>query len=248
MSQLILWSATAPPWLAFIAIVLVYETFAVGFTLFARRFYSRWQFPSNGSFVPPWISIVGTLNALILAFVIVTLWSHLHAARADVDTEAVTIRRLWRDISPAQRPLILAYSRDVIKDWPQLCGGQGSLDAAKIQRGLERNAQPAIPSLLGQVDGEVDVLTELRNHRLRTAQSGVPEDLWLGGILLSWVLIVITSFVNPERRDMHLALVACTAFAMGLLFWVAVRIDFPYCPGHPVTPVPIQRSIDWMLG
>ena len=99
-----------------------------------------------------------------------------------------------------------------------------------------------------KVDEEVDALTALRNRRLRAAQSGVPEELWLGTIVLSWILIAITSFVHPERRDMHLALVACTALAMGLLLWVAIMIDFPYCGGSSVTPVPLQHSINWMLG
>ncbi len=248
MSQLILWLSNIPPWVAFVAIVLVYETFAIGVSLLGRRLYSHWHFPSNGSFVPPWISIVGGLNALIFAFVIVTLWSNLHAASADVDTEALTVRRLWRDIAPAQRPQVLAYSRAVIRDWSQLCGGQGSAEAGRVQQSLERDAQPATPSLLGQVDGEIDTLTALRNNRLRAAYSGVPEELWLGTIVLSWILIAITSFVHPERRDMHLALVACTALAMALLLWVAVMIDYPYCGGSTVTPVPLQRSVNWMIG
>jgi hypothetical protein len=25
-------------------------------------------------------------------------------------------------------------------------------------------------------------------------------------------------------------------------------IDYPYCGGSTVTPVPLQRSVDWMLG
>jgi hypothetical protein len=155
---------------------------------------------------------------------------------------------LWRDITPAQRPQVLAYSRAVIAGWSQLCGGQGNSEAGRIQHALERYARPATPALLGQVDDEVDALTALRNRRLRAAQSGVPEELWLGTIVLSWILIAITSFVHPERRDMHLALVACTALALGLLLWVAAMIDYPYCGGSTVTPVPLQRSVDWMLG
>lgn len=248
MGQLILWLNSVPPWLAFIAIVLVYEAFAIGVTLLARPLYSRWHFPSNASFVPPWIAIVGGLNALIFAFVIFTVWGNLHAASADVDSEALTVRRLWRDITPSQRPQVLAYSRAVIAGWSQLCGGQGNSEAGRIQHALERDARSATPSLLGQVDEEVDTLTALRNRRLRAAQSGVPEELWLGTVLLSWILIAITSFVHPERRDMHIALVACTALAMGLLLWVAVMIDYPYCGGSTVTPVPLQRSVDWMLG
>jgi hypothetical protein len=198
--------------------------------------------------VPPWISIVGGLNALIFAFIIFTVWANLHAASADVDSEALTVRMLWRDITPAQRPQVLAYSRAVIAGWSQLCGGQGNSEAGRIQHALERYARPATPALLGQVDDEVDALTALRNRRLRAAQSGVPEELWLGTIVLSWILIAITSFVHPERRDMHLALVACTALALGLLLWVAAMIDYPYCGGSTVTPVPLQRSVDWMLG
>ena len=118
MSRLILWSNSVPPWVAFLMIVLVYEIFAIGVSLLARRLYSRWNFPNSGSFVPPWISIVGGLNALIFAFVIVTLWSNLHAASADVDTEALSVRRLWRDIAPLSDPGIglLAHCREGLVD------------------------------------------------------------------------------------------------------------------------------------
>ena len=132
MDRLIQWLNNVPPWLAFIAIVLAYETFAIGVSLLARRLYSHWRFPSNGSFVPPWISIVGGLNALIFAFIIFTVWTNLHAASADVDSEALTVRMLWRDITPAQRPQVLAYSRAVIAGWSQLCGGQGNSEAGEF--------------------------------------------------------------------------------------------------------------------
>jgi hypothetical protein len=35
---------------------------------------------------------------------------------------------------------------------------------------------------------------------------------------------------------------------MGLLLWVAIMIDYPYCGGSTVTPVPLQHAVDWMLG
>jgi len=245
MSRLVLWLSELPAWLAFFVVLAAYEGFAVGVTLVARRAYARWQFPRSASFVPPWLQLVGGLNALLFAFVIVSLWSSLHAAEANVDDEAFTIRMLYRDVQPAQRPLVVAYARAIVDSWPMLCGGaQAGVSAGLLLTQIEREGRPVEKNAQGDLDRDLSTLEDLRARRLHATVSGVPDELWLGLVVLSAILIVMTSFIHPERADMHLALAGFVALSIALLLWVAVSLDFPFCGGTTVMPLPLQETID----
>ena len=245
MSGLVLWLSELPAWLAFFVILAAYELFAVGVTLVARRAYERWKFPRGASFVPPWLQLVGGLNALLFAFVIVSLWSTLHAAEANVDNEAFTLRMLYHDVEPSQRPLVVDYARAIVDGWPLLCGGaKAGVRPAGIFARIEREAGPVQKSARSDLDRDLATLEDLRARRLHATVSGVPDELWLGLVVLSAILIVMTSFIHPERADMHLALAGFVALSIALLLWVAISLDFPFCGGTTVMPLPIQETID----
>jgi hypothetical protein len=245
VSGLVLWLSGLPSWLAFLAILAVYELFAVAITLGSRRIYGRWRFPKGATFVPPLLQLVGGLNALLFAFVIVSLWSTLHGAEANVDTEAFTIRMLYHDVQPAQRPLVVEYARSIVDGWPQLCGGEkAGVAAGVILLRIERESQPVQKNARGDLERDLATLEDLRARRLHATISGVPDELWLGLTVLSLILIVMTSFSYPERSDMHLALAGFVALSIALLLWVAVSLDFPFCGGTTVLPLPIQETID----
>ena len=245
MSGIVLWLSGLPAWLAFVVILLTYELFAAGVTLVARRAYDRWKFPRGASFVPPWLQLVGGLNALLFAFVIVSLWSTLHAAEANVDDEAFTLRMLYHDVVPAQRPMVVDYARSIVDGWPMLCGGTSAGAAGGVLlTQIEREGQPVQKNARSDLDRDLATLEDLRARRLHATVSGVPDELWLGLVVLSGILIVMTSFIHPERSDMHLALAGFVALSIALLLWVAVSLDFPFCGGTTVLPLPIQETID----
>jgi Protein of unknown function (DUF4239) len=245
VSNLVLWLSELPSWTAFIVILAAYVAFAAGVTLVARRCYAHWQFPRSASFVPPWLQLVGGLNALLFAFVIVSLWSSLHAAEANVDNEAFTIRLLYHDVAPAQRPMVIAYARSIVNGWPLLCGSaDAGVAAGRLLARIERDAQPVSRDARDDVDRDLSTLEDLRARRLHATVSGVPDELWIGLVVLSGILIVMTSFIHPERADMHLALAGFVALSIALLLWVAVSLDFPFCGGTTVMPLPLQETID----
>jgi hypothetical protein len=245
VSGLVLRLSELPSWLAFLVILATYELFAVSVTLVARRCYERWKFPRAASFVPPWLQLVGGLNALLFAFVIVSLWSTLHSTEANVDDEAFTLRMLYHDVQPAQRPNVLEYARAIVRGWPTLCGGaHAGASAGLLLARIEREGKPVQPSARTDLDRDLATLEDLRARRLHATVSGVPDELWLGLVVLSAILIVMTSFIHPERSDMHLALAGFVALSIALLLWVAVSLDFPFCGGTTVMPLPIQETID----
>jgi hypothetical protein len=247
VSALVLWLSGLPSWLAFLVILGAYESFALAVTLVARNVYARLEFPRSASFVPPWLQLVGGLNALLFAFVIVSLWTTLHAAETNVDAEGFTIRTLYHDVEPAQRPLVVAYARAVVDSWPSLCGGKNAGAASsRLLARIEREGRPVQKSAAGDLGRELASLEDLQARRLHATVSGVPDELWLGLVTLSLILILMTSFIHPERADMHLALAGFVALAIALLLWVAVSLDFPFCGGTTVTPLPIQEAIDAM--
>jgi hypothetical protein len=152
---------------------------------------------------------------------------------------------LYHDVVPAQRPMVVDYARSIVDGWPMLCGGANAgVAGGVLLTRIEREAAPVQKNARSDLDRDLATLEDLRARRLHATVSGVPDELWLGLVVLSGILIVMTSFIHPERSDMHLALAGFVALSIALLLWVAVSLDFPFCGGTTVMPLPIQETID----
>ncbi|MBV8491679.1 MAG: DUF4239 domain-containing protein [Candidatus Eremiobacteraeota bacterium] len=225
------WLATLPGVASFAVIVVASNAVALGAAFLARRLFHRAGVTEAPGVVNSWGSVGGALCSMLFAFTIVTLWNGSGQAFRDVEAEVAALRMLARDIAPSQMPMVRDYVNGTIADWPQLCNGSESSATAETFLKLERFAKPRSETFAKDLFVEIASLDDLRNRRWQAADLSVPDEVWVGLIVVSLALFTVLAVAMPAGRATHVVLMVAVATAVGTLIWVATVLEYPFC-GH----------------
>lgn len=147
------------------------------------------------------VSILGTTYAVILGFMLYTVWTSLGEADLNVDLEAnavVDIYRLAEGFPEPQRTQLQTLARSYVataieQEWPQMANGEVPSRTSSIHREMWKaaiTANPASPTEANVQNNVLSQLSLLAQHRLtRLLQSAdkLPTVLWcvllVGGAL-----------------------------------------------------------------
>jgi Protein of unknown function (DUF4239) len=143
------------------------------------------------------LSILGTTYAVILGFMLYTVWTKFGEAELNVDLEAnavVNIYRLADALPEDQRTQLRTLARSYVdsvlnQEWPQMARGEIPQQGSAISREMWKtltSAKTTSPTEANAQEQTMDQLESLAQHRLtRIHQSmeSLPDVLW-------WVLLV----------------------------------------------------------
>ncbi len=222
--------------------VVALNAIALVATALARSWAKRAGVAGSSS-IGAWATAVGALCAVLFAFTIINLCNTFRDADANVDAQAVTVRMVARDMAPAQLPILRAYISQTIAEWPVLCGGGRSMAADQSLSDLEHAAVPRTPAFGNDLYAQLAQLEQLRFTHLRAADERLPRDLWIALGALSLALLVVLSLALPESRAYHVALMLVMGTALGVLFWVASLLDYPFCGATSVQPTALTQAL-----
>src|SRR5215469_15129081 len=147
------------------------------------------------------LSILGTTYAVILGFMLYTVWTSFGEADLNVDLEAnavVDIYRLAEGLPEPQRTQLQTLARSYVataieQEWPQMANGELPSRTSSVNREMWKTAITAKPASSTEINAQNNVLSQLSvlaQHRLtRSLQSAqkLPTVLWcvllVGGAL-----------------------------------------------------------------
>jgi hypothetical protein len=247
-------------WLAPI-IVLAVVVVAVAAKLLVRR-----RAPEGGWFTDlprsaGSLSVIGTMFAVMLAFVILfSLQSYQHAKEgATVEAVAVTELSNVASVLPAPtndhlRGGLVCYSRAVIHDeWPAMKDGHSSAVVESWVDRLHDEFTAAAPrearqeAAYAQWFDEVAQRRDGRRERLAEASPFMPMPLWfalaMGAVFtLSYMVAQADRRESPFIQALPIAFVSALVTA-GLL--VVVFLDHPYTGGSgSIKPTEMNRTLE----
>ena len=201
--------------------------------------------------------------AVLLAFVIFTVFENYQAARTGVGTEAVATRQMYSTAGffapPGSEELkgeLICYARAVIHDeWPDMARGTESARVQYWADALDKTMQqqPVVGNKGGAtLEHWFDVSQdrqEGRRTRLAEGKPFVPGFVWL--VLIAMVLLVIAFqclFADPGAtalgQSIAMASMAGTLVAALTLIWV---LDQPFAHrGATIQPTRIQLALTYM--
>jgi hypothetical protein len=207
---------------------------------------------------PIW-AILGVTYGLLLAFIVVTLWSDLQRAQQTVQDEANDLINLYElshglpeSAAPSElRGQIFSYARLLAdEEWPLLGRHTHSpqADAAisdlwRTYLRLEAPLGAANRSFSESVELLVD-LESARNRRVGAAESLVPPVLWvvlLGGVAL---MIVTVWFTGPENLRTHLMMAAVLGISLASILFLIRAFNNPFQGEVRVSADPIERALE----
>ncbi|MFF8609602.1 DUF4239 domain-containing protein [Streptomyces sp. NPDC015346] len=242
-----------------LAAVTVGGTVAVsvaGSVLLRRRYPSLAEGEHN-DMVGVTLGMFGAIYGIILAFVIVTLWTQLDNTQTIVATEATDIALIARDAAAFPPPVradldaaLSGYVHAVVEDqWPRMRAGQPSYGAT------ERHLRTAFDTLQAyepkttreeifyeEAVAHLNDVAAQRRSRLTMAEQELPpllQVLAFGGAL---VLIPLTFLYGMRKLRIQLLFVASVAALIGFSLLLVLVLDRPFAGELSVSPAPYQEG------
>ncbi|MER7519939.1 DUF4239 domain-containing protein [Streptomyces sp. NPDC126499] len=203
------------------------------------------------------LGMFGAIYGIILAFVIVTLWTQLESTQTIVATEATDTALIARDAAAFPPPVrarldaaLSGYVHAVVEDqWPQMRAGRPShaATAGKLQAVYDvlqtyepKTAREKV--FYEEAVGHLDDVASQRRARLTMAEQELPpllQALAFGGAL---VLIPLTFLYGMRKLRIQLLFVSSVAALIGFSLLLVFVLDRPFAGELSVSPAPYQEG------
>jgi len=198
------------------------------------------------------LSMVGVLYAILLAFVVVAVWSDFSDAAQTSQLEVTRLANLLRDAGPlpvadrvAVRRDVLTYTRRVVDDeWPTMAEGRESPAAAAAYRGIWsahyrlRPTTEAQRAFYGEAVTRINDLGQNRRLRIISSRSTVSAPMWIlliAGFVASTVFTYLFDF---SSRTIHVLSVATITGLTAFVLFLIYALQHPFAGSIAVSPAP----------
>lgn len=211
------------------------------------------------------LTIVGTIYAVLLAFIAVAVWQGFMQADGLVQSEANLVSDLYRDTvafpEPAASSLrheLYVYAETVVQDeWPALAAGEAD-DAAgwqlldRFHTELVQLRTLEVPQALAQAQmvRTLNLLYDARRGRFHAAAAaGLPDILWWTLLAGAVILMAFTYLFGVPRLFMHISMVSLLGAMIGLVLVLILLLSNPFRGPNHVSVEPFNtlvRSVETM--
>jgi len=237
-------------------IVVVTVSASLVFMAVLNRIWPPNQRHAHNDLIGWQLSILGTTYAVILGFMLYTVWTNFAAADLNVDFEAnalVNVYRLADGLPSPQRGQLQALARTyaeiaIEKDWPDMAADK----VPDQSRGLDRDmwqilmsVKTASPTEITAEDHalyELSALTEHRRTRFLQSASRLPNVLWCVLIVGGVVTIASASMFGAENTVLHGLQVFAFSLLVSLVLVAIADIDRPFQGSVHVGELAFRRA------
>ncbi|MDX3799346.1 DUF4239 domain-containing protein [Streptomyces sp. AK04-3B] len=230
---------------------------AVGGSVLLRRRYPSVARGEHNEMVGVTLGMFGAIYGIILAFVIVTLWTQLEDTQTIVASEATDAALITRDAAAFPAPVrarldatMNGYVHAVVEDqWPRMRAGNPSYGATETHL---RSAYETLQRYDPKSQSEQIFYEEAVNHlndiasqrraRITMARQELPpllQVLAFGGAL---VLLPLTFLYGMRKLRVQILFVASVAGLVGFSLLLVFVLDRPFAGELSVTPAPFKEG------
>jgi len=234
-----------------------FVAFSILGLLIVRRFISHEQLRPHHDVADPILGAIAAIYAVLIAFVVVTVWQGFDKSNANVQQEANYLADVYRD-SEAFAPdfhqkvgdLLRKYRQAVIHDeWKTMAKGEMSPDVEKLMRklwALYTVYQPKTSTEQSFFDESVrklNLLRELRRQRIMDSRTGIEPLLWVVLIAGGLSTIAFTFFFGAKNLTAQMAMVTLLAITIALILFTIMSLDFPFTGTISISPDPFRQLL-----
>jgi hypothetical protein len=225
-------------------IVIVVSTI-IGSMLFMaalNRIWPREKRQVHNELIGWQLNIIGTTYAVILGFMLYTVWTDFGAANLNVDLEASALRNIYRlaDGLPDQQRIKLqsqshGYAQAVIdQDWPEMARGQTPEKSHNINQDMWRTLMSVKAASATEVVAEDHALSELssltehRRTRLIQSRYHLPTIFWGVLIIGGFLTIASASMFGSANARLHALQVFAFTLLITLVLLAIADVNLPF--------------------
>ncbi len=225
-----------------ITILIVMITGSMLFMAALNRIWPREKRQIHNDLIGWQLNILGTTYAVILGFMLYTVWTDFGSAIFNVNLEASALRNVYRlaEGLPEQQRMQLqlqarSYADAVInRDWPEMARDQIPEESHDINQAMWKtlmSVKLATPSEITAEDhalSELSTLTEHRRTRLLQSAYHLPTIFW--GVLLigGFLTIASASMFGSANTTLHSLQVFSFTLLITLVLLAIADVNLPF--------------------
>ncbi|MBB5317833.1 bestrophin-like domain [Tunturibacter empetritectus] len=225
-----------------IVILIVTMTCSMLFLALLNRIWPRERRTVHNDLIGWQLGILGTTYAVILGFMLYTVWTNFGEANLNADLEANSLRNVYHiaeGLPTPQRILLEQQARDyadavINHDWPEMFQSKLPEESHLLNRDMWKtlmSVKAATPSELIAEDHaltELSALTEHRRTRLLQSVYRLPTIFW--GVLLVGGLVTVlsASLFGSANRALHAVQVFCFTLLITLVLLAIADVNLPF--------------------
>jgi len=210
-----------PAWLLCFLMVVIYVSISITGLLIIRKYYPHSKCKPHNDIAGFMFSPLGTIFAVLLAFIVVITWQDFDKAEDVTINEANCIAALYRDATPFPAEFraelkseLTNYVKAIInEEWQTMARGQRSINAQKMQEELWKlysGYQPKNETqkiFFAESVKKLNQASEMRRQRIVYASTGINPLLYFVLIAGSFITIAFTMLFGTENIIPHLIMV-----------------------------------------
>jgi hypothetical protein len=232
-----------------------------------RRSVPKHVLQTNNEAAIVYVTIIGVIYGVFLAFVILALWERRSKAEDHVESESAQLYVLFRLAREFPAPLgaqlvqeILAYNKGIVEsEWPLMVNldlGQLEQRSSELDKIWEKSvsfrpASVAEQILYKQALEACEKIYVARRMRLVDAEDGLGYFMWAMIIIGGFTVIVPTLFLHVEHFGYLIVAKTCMVVLLMLTAYTIYDLQRPFRGSWPVEPAPykfIQERMERVVG
>lgn len=244
-----------------IILVVLVVTLSLAFTIALNHFWPAERRSAHNDVIGWQLSILGTTYAVILGFMLYTVWTDFGVASANASAEANSLLNIYHlaaglPASQAQqlRDACRLYAKTVVEqDWPAM---EKSLDAPLESRKVNvtmwkilvsvKNASPTEVLAEDHALYELSAVAAARKMRQTQSSSTLPTILWFVLVVGGVLTIVSSCMFGSPNAWLHGLQVFAFSLLIALVVAAIVDIDRPFQGGVHVSDSAFRSAITTM--
>lgn len=231
---------------------------AGGLAYFVRRIGETQGVADNNEAAGQVFTLVGGLQAVLLAFVLISLFDGIAAAEDGSYKEADSlVAAVWaaRELPDSDGVTVeaRAYARDVIeREWPKMSEGADIDDVGWSTLERLRAAVAAAPATdewtidqKNEASDQLWTVYQQRQERLNTATGGgVNSVVWFALVAGAIMAVALPLLFGGPKPATHIFIVSLFAGTMALLLFATQQLQNPYGGGAQVSPAAFESALE----
>lgn len=210
----------------------------------------------------PMFSIIGTVLAVMMSFMVVGVWQEYDAASTTVQREASALSDLYHIASAFPQPVrgrvhraVERYIGVVIHDeWPLMRQGAESRKADRSAYRLGFTVQSwrwktqDEQSLKAIALQYVSQFWNARRDRMNDNRRGIPIVLWSTMLLIGAISVAFSCFFRVDRPGAHYVMIVAVTAVITIIFTLIAELDYPFRGDVAIQPDALVHVIQQIRG
>jgi Protein of unknown function (DUF4239) len=237
-------------------IVIIAVTCSLSFMAAVNYYWPPEQRRAHNDLIGWQLSVLGTTYAVIVGFMLYTVWIEFGAADLNADAEANSLVNVYRlsDGLPADqgvrlKTLARAYGDAVVDhEWGEMAANTMPPETREIARQMwevltaTKGASPTEITAEDHALYELSALAGYRRIRLLQSASRLPTVLWFVLVIGAVVTIASTCMFGASNGSLHVIQVAAFALLISLVLVAIADINRPFQGSVHVSDYAFRRA------